>query len=166
MRLIEIGKVVSSVGLKGQIKVYHYTDYKERFEEMESVILDNEEYRIAGVRYNKEQPILSLDGIEDRNDADMLRGKKVYIREENLRVLPEDTFYIRDLIGCEVEDEKRGRIGVVVNVIQNVAQDIYEVESDDKKVVMIPAVSEFIKKVDIENRKITVCLIEGFINED
>ena len=84
MELIEIGKIVSSVGLKGQIKVYHYTDYKERFEELGEITVDGDVYKIDAVRYAKRQPVLSLHGIDSREKADKLRGK--HRRSEERRV--------------------------------------------------------------------------------
>ena len=104
MELIEIGKIVSSVGLKGQIKVYHYTDYKERFEELGEITVDGDVYKIDAVRYAKRQPVLSLHGIDSREKADKLRGKSVCITQKQLRILPEDTYYVRDLKGCSVID--------------------------------------------------------------
>lgn len=166
MNLIEIGKIVAAVGLKGQIKIYHYTDYKERFEELETIIIDNNTYHISGIRYSKEQVVLNLEGICDRNGAEALIGKKVYISEKDLRELPEDTYYVKDLIGCKVFDEAKGFIGKINYVIQNSSQDIYEVETESKKFILIPAVGEFIKEVDIENRTVRVSLIEGFTDEN
>ena len=166
MELIEIGKIVSSVGLKGQIKVYHYTDYKERFEELGEITVDGDVYKIDAVRYAKRQPVLSLHGIDSREKAAKLRGKSVCITQKQLRILPEDTYYVRDLKGCSVIDEKRGMLGTISDVIQNSSHDLYEVETESKNKILIPAVAEFVKKVDIAEKHIEVSLIEGFTDED
>ena len=109
MEKIKIGKIVNAVALRGEVKVYHYSDYKERFEELDKILVERrgkyEEYEIEGVRYQKEMVILKLKGINDRNEAEALKERDLYITEEDLRELPEDTFYVKDLIGCRVINE-------------------------------------------------------------
>jgi 16S rRNA processing protein RimM len=98
MDKIIIGQVVNVVGLKGELKVYHYSDYRERFEELTKVFLEDTPYEINSVRYVKGTVILKLQGIDDRSQAEKHKGKNIYIDKEGLRVLPEDTYYIFDLI--------------------------------------------------------------------
>jgi len=163
MDKIKIGQVVNVVGLKGEVKVYHYTDYKERFEELSKIYLDQTLYQIAGVRYMKDMVILKLSGINDRTAAENLKGKEVLIGKEDIRVLPEDTYYIFDLIGLKVVDENGGNIGTLCDVIQNSAQDLYEIEQENKNKFLLPAVEEFVLKIDMNSRTMTVRLIEGLI---
>ena len=163
MEKIKIGKIVNAVGLKGEVKVYHYSDYKERFEELDQLWIDGRKVAIEGVRYMKDMVILKLDGVSDRNGAEVLKEQEVFIDESMLRVLPEDTYYIKDLIGMEVASKKEGRIGILTDVIQNSSQDLYEVTTEDGRKIFIPAVEEFIRDIDCQNRKITVELIEGLL---
>ena len=163
MEKIKIGKIVNAVGLKGEVKVYHYSDYKERFEELDQIWIDGRKVAIEGVRYMKDMVILKLDGVSDRNGAEVLKEQEVFIDESMLRVLPEDTYYIKDLIGMEVASKKEGRIGILTDVIQNSSQDLYEVTTEDGRKIFIPAVEEFIRDIDCQNRKITVELIEGLL---
>ena len=163
MEKIKIGKIVNAVGLKGEVKVYHYSDYKERFEELDQIWIDGRKVAIEGVRYMKDMVILKLDGVSDRNGAEALKEQEVFIDESMLRVLPEDTYYIKDLIGMEVASKKEGRIGILTDVIQNSSQDLYEVTTEDGRKIFIPAVEEFIRDIDCQNRKITVELIEGLL---
>ncbi|MCI8348275.1 MAG: 16S rRNA processing protein RimM [Firmicutes bacterium] len=167
MEKIKIGKIVNAVALKGEVKVYSYSDYKERFEEIDRVILsDGREFKIENVRYQKNMAIIKFKGVDDRNGAEALKEKEVFITEEDLRELPDDTFYIRDLIGCKVCDSESGMtIGVVSDVLQNTAQDIYQVDLEKGGQVLIPAVKEFIKSVDIDEKVVEVSLIPGFIDE-
>ena len=89
------------------------------------------------------------------------------ITEADLKELPEDTFYVRDLIGCTVYDAESGEgkaareIGVVTDVLQNTAQDIYQVKTPDGREVLIPAVADFVKDVNIGTKSIRVALIPG-----
>ncbi len=163
MEKIKIGQVVNVVGLKGELKVYHYSDYKERFEELSKVYLDHQEFRIDGVRYLKEMVILKLEGISNRTEAETFKGKDVLIDKEDTRELPEDTYYIYDLIGLSVVDENGAVLGSVSDVIQNRTQDLYEVEKEDKSRFLIPAVEEFILNIDMESRTMIVRLIDGLM---
>ena len=164
MEKILIGKIVNVVGLKGELKVYCYTDRKERFEELEKIWLDQEDYQIRNVRYQGNVVILKLKGIDDRNKAEAQRNKGVYILEEDLAKLPEGTYYVRDLIGIEVKDETGQNLGILSDVVQNSAQDLYEVKTESGKKVLIPAVKEFVLDIDMEDRKMTVKLPEGLLD--
>ena len=165
MENIKIGKIVNAVALKGEVKVYHYTDYKERFEEINELIIDNKKHKIENVRYQKEIAIIKLEGINDRTMAENIKDKDIYITENDLRVLPEDTYYIKDLVGLKVVDYQSGdTIGTVSDVLQNSAQDIYTVKLENGKEIMIPAVSEFIKEISMDEKNIKVKLIPGFMD--
>lgn len=170
MEKIKIAKIVNVVGIKGEVKLYNYSDYKERFEELDELILSlkgqEKTVRIEKVRYQGEMVILKLQGISDRNTAESLKNADVFITEADLRELPEDTYYLRDLIGMKVVDEGAyGEIGVLKDVLQNSAQDIYVVSRPGGSQVLIPAVKDFIKKIDPEAGVITTSLIPGFIDD-
>ncbi len=170
MEKIKIAKIVNVVGIKGEVKLYNYSDYKERFEELDELILSlkgqEKTVKIEKVRYQGEMVILKLQGISDRNTAESLKNADVFITEADLRELPEDTYYLRDLIGMKVVDEGAyGEIGVLKDVLQNSAQDIYVVSRPGGSQVLIPAVKDFIKKIDPEAGVITTSLIPGFIDE-
>ncbi|MBN7772096.1 ribosome maturation factor RimM [Clostridium aminobutyricum] len=164
MKKIKIGQIVNAVGLKGEVKLYHYTDYKERFEELGTIYVDDKKTTIEHVRYLKDLPILKLDGCNDRNTAESLKGKTVYISEDQLRELPEDTYYIRDLIGLPVKDEKDIFFGTLKDVLQNSAQDLYEIELEQEKTILLPAVSEFVLDINLEEKYIKVKLIDGILD--
>lgn len=170
MERIKIGKIVNAVALRGEVKVYHYTDYKERFEEIEEILVEHkgkyEPYRIEGVRYQKNTAIVKLKGVNDRNAAEALKERDIYITENELRELPEDTFYVKDLIGCSVLNAETGAaIGCIKDVLQNSAQDIYQIELPNGKEALIPVVGEFVKEVNIAEKYVKIQLIPGFIDE-
>lgn len=171
MERIKIGKIVNAVALRGEVKLFHYTDYKERFEEIEEILVEHkgkyDAYRIEGVRYQKNTAIIRLKGVSDRNAAEALKECDVYITENELRELPEDTFYVKDLIGCSVLNAENGKtIGKIKDVLQNSAQDIYQIELPSGKEALIPVVGEFVKEVNIDERYVKIQLIPGFIDED
>ncbi|QXM05899.1 ribosome maturation factor RimM [Crassaminicella indica] len=166
--LLKVGQIVNVQGIRGELRVYPLTDYKERFEELEWVYMENnreDKFYIEKVRYKNNLVILKLKGIDDRNEAERLKNKFLTIDRENARVLPEDTYYIVDLIGLKVFTDKEKFIGNVKNVIQNAGQDLYEIADAEnpKKTILIPAVGAFIKEVSIEKGHIIVTPIEGLI---
>lgn len=173
MEKIKIGKIVSAVALKGEVKIYHYSDYKERFEELDRIILSSagkktaeREYEIEKVRYQKDMVIVKLRGVDDRNGAEALKDLDVLITEKDLRELPEDTFYIRDLIGCRVVDSRDMKtLGEISDVLQTGAQDIYQVELAGGGQALIPVVGQFIESVDIDEKTVVVKVIPGLIPE-
>ncbi|MCT4606367.1 MAG: ribosome maturation factor RimM [Marinisporobacter sp.] len=166
--LLKVGQIVNVQGIRGEVRVYPLTDYKERFEELEWVYMDDnreEKIYIEKVRYKNNLVLLKLKGINDRNEAERLKNKYLTIDRENARVLPEDTYLIVDLIGLKVFTDEEKFIGTVKNVIQNTGQDLYEIEDakNPKITILIPAVGAFIKEISIEKGQMIVTPIEGLI---
>jgi len=164
MEKIKIGRIVNAVALRGEVKVYNYSGYKERYEELSRIIVEDKEFEIEKVRYQQHMVILKLAGVNDRNAAEAMKNKDVYITEDDLLELPEDTFYIRDLIGLSVIDAETGEtIGKLKDVLQPSAQDIYVVKRKEGSDVLIPVVSEFVKEVNVAEGFVKVHLIEGML---
>ncbi len=162
MEKLRLGRITSAVGLSGELRVYPYTDYKEKFEEIEYVLLRDQKYLIEKVRYNKNMAILKLEGINDRSSAEKCREQDLLIPREDAPSLPEDTFYVKDLIGLSVLDENDQKIGTLINIIKNSAQDLYEVEPEGGgKSFLVPAVEEFIQELSPEKGFVRMHLIEG-----
>jgi len=160
---IKLGQIVTAVGIKGEVKVYPYTDIPERFEEIDSLMIESKTAKINGVRYMKNMVILRLEGVDDRNAAEALRGKNLYIDRKDMWEMPEDTYLVKDLLGMTVMDPEGNRIGKLVDVIQNSAQDLYEIEREDGKKFLLPAVGEFVQTVNLNKRIMIVRLIEGLV---
>ncbi|MCR4711458.1 MAG: ribosome maturation factor RimM [Clostridia bacterium] len=171
MEKIVIGKIVAPIGIKGEVKVMSYSDDPARFSRLEKVYVGTEaEPRILEhARVMGRMAGLKLKGTEDRNAAEGLRGAEIQITEEDLPELPEGTYYVRDLIGLQVIDDASGEpVGRISDVIQNTAQDIYAITldgSDLKTPVLVPAVAEFIRAVDVPGRTIRIHFIPGMISE-
>ena len=171
MEKIKIGKIVNAVALRGEVKVYSYSDRKERYEELKEILVEEKKgtkaYEIQGVRYQKNIVILKLKGVDDRNTAEALKERDLYITEQDLPELPDDTFYVRDLMGCGVVDGRTGaKLGTIKEVLQGAAQDLYVITLENGKEMMIPAVAEFVKHVDMTERTVTVELIPGFLDDE
>lgn len=164
MEKVKIGKIVNAVGLRGEVKVYNYSDSEEVYERTPEIYAEDKLLKVENVRVQKNMVILKLSGIDDRNEAEAAKGVELYITESDLPELPEGVFYIRELIGMNVmESEKDMFLGTVTDVIQNTAQDIFEVEQENGKKILIPKVDEFILNIDKEQKTIYVKLIEGLL---
>ncbi|HWP31650.1 MAG TPA: ribosome maturation factor RimM [Fimbriimonadales bacterium] len=162
-KYVAIGKIVGTFGLKGAIKVSPMTDFPERFEVGNRIFIEDKEYKIVRVAWhNKEskkkytQVRLWLDGIHRVEEAQPLVGKTIFALAEDKPELEENEYLFQDLIGLPVFDEEGKYLGELKNIIHAPAQDIFCVDD-----LMIPAVKNFIKKIDLKEKKIIVRLIPG-----
>lgn len=167
--LVNIGRIGSPVGIKGELKIWLYAPDSKNLKEGKNLLLKRGnkqiECDIQRVRNQKNWKITKLSGIDDRNKAEMLNGMEVYIKDSDMEKLPEGEYYVRDLIGFDVINIDNGSIiGQLTDVIQNTGQSILEIYIEGKKnKALIPAVDEFIKRIDSENRRIEVKLIPGLV---
>ena len=164
MEKVLIGKVVNVVGLKGELKVYNYSDGIEIYEDTPELYLGDTLYSVKSVREQKGMVVLGVEGIGDRDAAERMRGTEVFVTEADLPELPEGQFYVRDLIGMEVYEDNGELLGKVTDVIQNTAQDVFEIERQNGRQLLIPRVPEFVLNIDGEARRITVHLIDGMLD--
>ncbi|MCH4006147.1 MAG: ribosome maturation factor RimM [Eubacterium sp.] len=164
MEKILIGKITSAVGLKGEMKVYSYASSPQRFQSLERVWIDKSEYPLERSRTQKNMAVLKVSGIDDRDAAERMRGRSVFMSDEDLEELEEGAYYIRDLIGLNVVNEDTEEvIGKVKDILTDRPQDIYVVALEDGGEAMIPGVKSFIHDVDLKQKTIRVHLIEGML---
>lgn len=161
MDSVKLGKITAPVGIKGEVRVYPYTDEPTRFSTIENLDADGVSFHIERVRYSKNMVILKLLNVDSRNAAEQMRGKELSIPKELLWDIPEDTYFIKDLLGCNILSEEGVCVGILSDVIQNKAQDLYEITKEDGRTFLIPAVKEFVLQVDTQNKRIKVRLVEG-----
>lgn len=161
---ILIGKIVNAVGLKGEVKVYNYSDSPEIYEETPAIYVDDTLMEVRSVRMQKNMVVLGLVGINDRTAAEKAKGSELFVTEADLPELPEGEYYVRDLIGMEAILEDGSHLGTLTDVIQNTAQDIFEIETDEGKQVLVPRVPAFVLDIDLESRRVTLRLIEGMLD--
>ncbi len=164
-----IGRVGSPVGIKGEVRITLYAQDSTNLKEGKVLLLERAgktiNATIRKLRYQKDRPVVKLEGVDDRNVAEEIRGMDVSIYASDLEELPEGEHYVRDLIGCRVIDTTDGReVGILSDVIQNTAQSILEVRTVEGKSVLIPAVDAFLRGIDEEAGMIEVELIPGFLD--
>lgn len=164
MEYLKIGQIISVVGIKGELKVYPYTDLPNSFENFDEVIIENVTYKIEKARRKSDNiVILKLFGIDDRNTSETFRQKFIFINKKDIKPLEEGSYYIHNLVGLEVDTIEGKNVGKLVDVIQNKSQDLYEIQMENGETFLLPAIEEFIINIDLENRKMIIKLIEGLI---
>ncbi len=163
METVKLGKITAPQGIKGEVRVYPYTDELTRFSQIEAVLLQGRRLKIEKVRYMKNMAVLKLEGIDDRNGAENVRNQELLLAREDLWEQPEDTYFVDDILGSSVVTEAGTAVGTLKKIHSRPAQDLYEIEREDGSFFLLPAVKEFIKAVDPQNRTITVHLIEGLL---
>ena len=163
----EIGQIVNTSGLKGIVKVKPFTDDIKKFSNFKTIYIsikkELKEFKIENVRFSKNMVFLKLKGIDTIEDAENYRNLYLKIKRDKDEILEKGSYYIVDLIGCMVFSDEEVVLGKIDDVFSTGSNDVYVVKSDDGKQILIPAIKDVVKKVDIQNKKITVHLIEGLV---
>lgn len=154
MDRLSVAVIVKPQGIRGEVKIKALCDSAEDLKDVKRVYIDGVEYGVLSVRAQGEIGYISLKGVFDRNQAELLRGKEIMAEREDMPELPEDTFYIADLIDCEVVTQNGEYIGKVISVTP-ARTDIYTL-STPKGELSFPSADGVIDTVDTENKKITV----------
>ncbi|MEG0073659.1 MAG: ribosome maturation factor RimM [Clostridia bacterium] len=165
MQYIEIGKTVNTHGVRGELKIYTYTDDIEALRKLKTIYITMKDgslkdFKVCGTKVQKNMLIVKLDTVDTVEDANMLRDLIVQ-RERKPNELDEDTFYIVDLIGLQVYEDTGELLGVLEDVIQPGANDVYVVKMTDGKEILLPVIKQVVKDIDLENKRITVHVMEG-----
>ena len=167
MEYLEIGQIVNTNGLKCLLVVNPFTDDIRRFENLETIyIVYNKqliEKKITDVKYKKNQVLLKLSGIDTIEEAEKFRECYLKIDRKDAIKLPKDTYFIVDLIGLEVYTVDNGFLGKIDDIFQTGSNDVYVIKDELGKQILLPAISDVVKKVDIDNKKMIVKLIPGII---
>ncbi|MBE7010447.1 MAG: 16S rRNA processing protein RimM [Ruminococcaceae bacterium] len=165
MECIEVGKIVNTHGVRGEIKLNPAIDYVEELTEVDTFYLKDKSGYIPlyaeRVRIHKNCAIIKVRGIDDMSTAETYRGRTLFV--EKSEDLPEGEFYIEDIIGLTVSTEDEGVIGTVSDVLRTGAHDVYEVTTPDGRKALIPAVSQFVNDIDMDEKIMYVTLIEGML---
>ncbi|SFA78113.1 16S rRNA processing protein RimM [Acetitomaculum ruminis DSM 5522] len=165
---IRIGKITTTHGLKGEVKVYPNTDDPKRFKQLKSVYIELNQnktnYKITSVRFFKNLVLLKFDGIVTIEEAEKLKQGILYVERKDAVPLEEDEYYVADLIGMTVLNEDNELIGELTDVIATGANDVYVVKMNNKKEVLVPAIKECILSVNIHKNIMQVHLLDGLLD--
>ena len=161
----ELGQIVNVFGIKGFVKVVPYTEDISRFKQLDKVFLvkDNikKEYEIEEIKYHKNFVLVKFKYINTVEDAETLRNYYIQVKRENLGELEEGTYYIADLLGLDVYSEDGKLLGVLEDIYNTGSNDIYVVREKNGKQILLPAINDVIKEINIKDKKILVHLING-----
>ena len=158
--LFEVGVITAPRGLKGEVKVYPLTDDPQRFREMKRLLLeDGSELSVREVRFFKGLPLIVFEGITSPEEAEKLRGKKLFVRREDAVPLKDGEFFIADLIGNAVVTEEGEPVGSLKDVLKTGANDVFVIACADGSEKLIPVVDDFVREINAKEERITVRLL-------
>lgn len=162
--VFQVGVISSTHGIAGEVKVFPTTDDMNRFKKLKEVILDTGKetqlLHIQQVRFFKNMVIVKFKEFRSINDVERLRGKSLYVTRENAVKLQKDEYFIADMIGIQVVSDEGEDLGILQDVMQTGANDVYVVEKDGEE-LLIPAIKDCILSVNVEEGKMEVHLLPG-----
>lgn len=163
--MLQVGVITQTHGIRGEVKVFPTTDDAARFKKLKKVTLDNgkerRELEIASVKFFKNLVILKFKGIDNINDVEKYKKAPLYVTREDAVPLGENEYFIADLIGLKVVSDEGENLGVLDDVLQIGANDVYVVKCDNGEEILVPAIKDCVKNVDIEGNEITLHLLPG-----
>jgi 16S rRNA processing protein RimM len=147
------------------VKVFPTTDDAARFKKLKNVILDDGRQKIdmeiASVKFFKNMVIVKFKGIDNINDVEKYRKARLLVTRENAVPLEENEYYIADLIGLSAVSDEGEALGIVTDVLQTGANDVYVITTPDKKEILVPAIRDCILQVDLEKQEMRIHLLPG-----
>lgn len=166
--MLRVGVISSTHGVKGEVKVYPTTDDINRFKTLKQVILDTGkeqlDMEIEGVKFFKNMAILKFKGYDDINEIEKYKGRDLLVTRQNAVALEEGENFIADLIGLKVVTDEDTKLGTLVDVLKTGANDVYVVETDDKKEVLLPVITECVLDIKLEEGFILVHIMPGLLD--
>ena len=166
-KYLEIGQIVNTFGIKGMVKVKPFTDNIERFSNLEKIYIKNKsgqtEYKIQEVKYHKNIVLIKFEGIENPEQADLLRNSYLIVDRETEEPLEAGRYYIVDMIGLDVFTDDNEYLGKLEDIYNTGSNDIYVVKNELGKQILLPAIEDVIKNIDMDNKKVIVHLIPGLV---
>jgi len=166
LTVFRIGQIVNTQGLKGEVRVYPYTDDINRFDELEYFYIDknlNNKYEVERVRYKGNMVIMKIKDIDSIELAEKLKTKNMYIGREQGRELDEGEFFVSDLIGLDVFTVDGEKVGVLKDVLQHAINDVYVISSGEKE-YLIPSIEKFVPTIDLDQNKMIIDPIKGMLD--
>lgn len=165
MDLLEVGRIVNTHGLRGEVKVVPWTDNADDLEAVATVYVhlagEEKSLTVQNIRYQKNNLIVKFAEISSIEEAERYKGAVISAERDELGELPEGVYYIADLIGLRVEDEAGRYIGTIKDVFNTGANDIYEIERGGKKPLLLPVIEETVLEVNIAGGFVRVHILEG-----
>ena len=166
--LFQVGIITGTHGLKGEVKVFPTTDDKERFLDLDTVLIDTGkeliEKKVQYCKFFKQFVFVKFEGLDDINDVEKYRGCSLWVTRENAVELDEDEYFVCDMIGLKVMTDEGEELGELVDVIQTGANDVYAVKTKEGREVLLPAIADCVLNVNLEENTMTVHVMDGLLD--
>lgn len=163
--LLKVGIIANTHGLKGEVKVFPTTDDARRFLDLKEIILDTGRERksieIEKTRFFKNMVILKFKGLDRIEDVESFRQKALYVTRDQAVPLEENEYFIADLIDLSAVSDEGEELGVIADVMQTGANDVYVIRKQGMSDLLVPAIKDCVKQVDLKNGRIVIHLLPG-----
>lgn len=163
----QVGIITAPHGVHGEVKVFPTTDDVRRFKRLKEIILDTGRERlnleIEGVKFVRQFAVLKFKGCDNMDDVQKFRQKSLLVARENAVRLGRDEYFIADLMGLKVLDEEGQEIGVLREVIETGANDVYAIDLKDGRELLLPAIKQCVLEVNVEAGFIKIHILDGLL---
>ena len=168
MDLIAIGRISKPIGTRGEVKITPFTHDRRRFENLPAVWLGHsaanvERKKILNARIDARHVVLALDGVETVEEAEKTRGVFLFVPKEEVAAPQNGSYFVDDVIGCTVVTEDQTVVGTVTDLLSLPMNDVWVVRNGPKE-ILIPAVKAFIRRVDVEQKRIMIHALDGLLD--
>lgn len=163
--LLQVGVITTTHGVRGEVKVFPTTDDPARYRDLKKVIMDTgkekREIEITSVRFFKNLVIVKFEGINDMTEAEKYKKATLWVSREDAVELEENEYFIADLIGLRAVSDEGEELGLITDVLQTGANDVYIIKKEGKSELLVPAIKECVKDVNLDTGIITLHLLPG-----
>ena len=164
---LTIGEIVAPFGLNGEMKVRLETDFPARFQQLKEICLRNTDktaslHQMVSARPHKNQVVIKLLHINRIEECEGLRGRLVQIRQQDAVPLPENEYYIHQLLGCTVKTETGQVLGSIAEILRSSANDVYVIRNSSSE-LLLPAIQQVVQSVNLTDRILQVQLLPGLL---
>lgn len=164
---LQVGVITQTHGIRGEVKVFPTTDDANRFKKLKEVILDTGRERLSmeieGVKFFKQFVILKFKGYDSINDVEKYRQGKLFVTRDNAVRLKKDEYFVADMIGMRVVTDEGEDFGVLKEVLATGANDVYVVSRANGEEVLLPAIKECIRHIDMDGNVMKVHIMDGLL---
>ena len=157
---IEIGKIVNTHGLRGELKILPWCDDISMFADTTNIYIDNAPYKISSAKPHKNVYLVRLEGVDTIEAAELLKTKVCTVKSEDMPALPDGEYYVKDLKGLSVYEDDT-LLGILTDCFPTGSNDVYVISRDNQKDLLIPAIKQVVLGIDTEKKRIDVKLMEG-----
>ena len=167
-KYLRVGVIANTHGVRGEVKIFATTDDIRRFKKLRKCIIDTGRERIdvevESCKFFKQTPILKFKSIDQLNDVERFKGKDLLVHRDHAVKLEKNEFFIVDLIGLNVETDEGMELGILTDVLQTGANDVFVVKMSDGNEVLIPYIEQCVPEIHPETGKVTVHLLPGLLD--